>query len=210
VACAAGTSAAGAIAGFWDEVVLAQQSRSSRTSTLLVKGCEDDALLLEYLNSCSELFGSDTCSITAAASAAGSSAISVHVEPNADAAADAALAATEASGSRPATHSRDSALELMMDWFTAQLMACEIADIGPGDEEDAIADDAAFVALGRSLLHTKSSLVSFAPTVQEMHRDIWRMVADADYLQDGSGARFSRTPTPRSLHWPLHVGLFRE
>lgn len=202
MACAASTSAAGAIAGFWDEVVLAEQSRSSRKSTLIVKGCKDDALLMEYLTSCSELFGSETCSVTTAVSAtAGSSAISLHVEPSAYAAPDAARAATEASGSAWPTHSRDSALELMMDWFTAQLMSCEIADIEPGDE-DAIADDAAFVALGRSLLHTKSSLVSFAPTVQEMHRDLWRMVAEADYLQDGSGARPSPTLLAPTIHSP--------
>mmetsp|Transcript_6740 Transcript_6740/g.19061 ORF Transcript_6740/g.19061 Transcript_6740/m.19061 type:complete len:291 (-) Transcript_6740:267-1139(-) len=176
-------TASAAIAAFWREVVESQQSLEPREATLALTGCTDEDLLLEYIRSCSQLFGGHSCTVTAEPLPhAGSAAISVRVEPT----SDAPLAAAIPGGESSPHGSRESALESMMDWFTAQLMACEIADVQPGNDDE-IADDAAFVALGRSLLHTKSSAVTFAPTVQEMHRDFWTLVAEADYLQDGSG-----------------------
>jgi len=123
VASAAGTTAAGAIAGFWEEVVEARRSNALREATLVVTDCKDEALLLEYMNSCSEqLFGGDTCSVTSESSAAaGTATISLRIEPAASDLADEARMA--AAGGETADHSRESALELMMEWFTAQLMA---------------------------------------------------------------------------------------
>ena len=47
---------------------------------------------------------------------------------------------------------RADALERLMDWFTAALITATDPN-GGGDEE---ADERAFVALGRSILHTKA------------------------------------------------------
>ena len=78
---------------------------------------------------------------------------------------------------------RADALERLMDWFTAALITATDPN-GGGDEE---ADERAFVALGRSILHTKAAKISFGATIPEMHRDVWSLVAAARFLSDGSG-----------------------
>ena len=62
---------------------------------------------------------------------------------------------------------RTQALEQMMDWFTATLVAMK----GETDEEE----EANFVLLGRAVLHTQAAEVTFASSVPEMHRDVWRL-----------------------------------
>ena len=67
----------------------------------------------------------------------------------------------------------------MLQWFTAKLRSVT----GESEAEE----DEAFVKLGRTLLHTKATSVSFAPTIQSMHRDLWALVEAAPFLADRSG-----------------------
>lgn len=189
-----GLSAAAAIAAFWSQVVETQKTQTRREATLPIEATADAALVLEYMNSCADLCRSDACSVTLPATeqATADAAIRVVVEPTAASSLEPPPSpAREAAAST----TREAALEQMMTWFTGALMACEIGDID-ADADDAATDDETFVALGRSLLHTKSSEVTFAPTVQEMHADLWRLVAESDYLLDGSGGARTRRCRP--------------
>ena len=189
-----GLSAAAAIAAFWSQVVETQKTQTRREATLPIEATADAALVLEYMNSCAHLCRSDACSVTLPATeqATADAAIRVVVEPTAASSLEPPPSpAREAAAST----TREAALEQMMTWFTGALMACEIGDID-ADADDAATDDETFVALGRSLLHTKSSEVTFAPTVQEMHADLWRLVAESDYLLDGSGGARTRRCRP--------------
>ena len=47
--------------------------------------------------------------------------------------------------------------------------------------------EAKFVQMGRAILHTQKAEVSFASSVQEMHRDLWSLVESAPYLVEGGG-----------------------
>ena len=53
--------------------------------------------------------------------------------------------------------------------------------------------------LGRSVRHTKAAEVSFAPTLHEMHRDCWRMVADAPCAAPPQLARVARRAIPGAI-----------
>ena len=77
-------------------------------------------------------------------------------------------------------------LEKLLDWFTAQLITIG-AEEGNDDEEEEEPENSKFVMLGRALLHTKASRSCFAPSLYAMHRDLWELVAESTFLEDGSG-----------------------
>ena len=198
ILCTAGTAAASplaagaapVVAAYWDEVCVAQQASSSRRAVLQPTAVDDADLVLEYLTSCGQLCAEEGCEVVAAfvdgaPSAAGDGAeraISLQID-RCDAGGPtlvegvvaptdaAAIAAAAADSVLTQKDERTRALESCMDWFTATLIAMD----GPTEEQE----EENFVLLGRSVLHTKAAEVSFAPTLQEMHRDCWRMVADA-------------------------------
>lgn len=48
-------------------------------------------------------------------------------------------------------------------------------------------EEANFIQMGRALLHTQKAEVSFASSLQEMHRDLWSLVESAPFLVQGGG-----------------------
>lgn len=225
ILCTAGTAAASplaagaapVVAAYWDEVCVAQQASSSRRAVLQPTAVDDADLVLEYLTSCGQLCAEEGCEVVAAfvdgaPSAAGDGAeraISLQID-RCDAGGPtlvegvvaptdaAAIAAAAADSVLTQKDERTRALESCMDWFTATLIAMD----GPTEEQE----EENFVLLGRSVLHTKAAEVSFAPTLQEMHRDCWRMVADAPCAAPPQLARVAwraipgarNSPNPRS------------
>ena len=215
ILCTAGTAAASplaagaapVVAAYWDEVCVAQQASSSRRAVLQPTAVDDADLVLEYLTSCGQLCAEEGCEVVAAfvdgaPSAAGDGAeraISLQID-RCDAGGPtlvegvvaptdaAAIAAAAADSVLTQKDERTRALESCMDWFTATLIAMD----GPTEEQE----EENFVLLGRSVLHTKAAEVSFAPTLQEMHRDCWRMVADAPCAAPPQLARVSWRAIP--------------
>ena len=190
----------------------------SASYLLLQPTAVDDAdLVLEYLTSCGQLCAEEGCKVVAAfvdgapsaADDGAERAISLQID-RCDAGGPtlvegvvaptdaAAVAAAAADSVLTQKDERTRALESCMDWFTATLIAMD----GPTEEQE----EENFVLLGRSVLHTKAAEVSFAPTLQEMHRDCWRMVADAPCAAPPQLARVAwraipgarNSPNPRS------------
>ena len=216
--CTAGTAAASplaagaapVVAAYWDEVCVAQQASSSRRAVLQPTAVDDADLVLEYLTSCGQLCAEEGCEVVAAfvdgaPSAAGDGAeraISLQID-RCDAGGPtlvegvvaptdaAAIAAAAADSVLTQKDERTRALESCMDWFTATLIAMD----GPTEEQE----EENFVLLGRSVLHTKAAEVSFAPTLQEMHRDCWRMVADAPCAAPPQLARVAWRAIPGAI-----------
>ena len=232
ILCTAGTAAASplaagaapVVAAYWDEVCVAQQASSSRRAVLQPTAVDDADLVLEYLTSCGQLCAEEGCEVVAAfvdgapsaADDGAERAISLQID-RCDAGGPtlvegvvaptdaAAIAAAAADSVLTQKDERTRALESCMDWFTATLIAMD----GPTEEQE----EENFVLLGRSVLHTKAAEVSFAPTLQEMHRDCWRMVADAPCAAPPQLARVAwraipgarNSPNPRSRSagtWP--------
>ena len=225
ILCTAGTAAASplaagaapVVAAYWDEVCVAQQASSSRRAVLQPTAVDDADLVLEYLTSCGQLCAEEGCEVVAAfvdgapsaADDGAERAISLQID-RCDAGGPtlvegvvaptdaAAVAAAAADSVLTQKDERTRALESCMDWFTATLIAMD----GPTEEQE----EENFVLLGRSVLHTKAAEVSFAPTLQEMHRDCWRMVADAPCAAPPQLARVAwraipgarNSPNPRS------------
>ena len=214
------------VAAYWDEVCVAQQASSSRRAVLQPTAVDDADLVLEYLTSCGQLCAEEGCEVVAAfvdgaPSAAGDGAeraISLQID-RCDAGGPtlvegvvaptdaAAIAAAAADSVLTQKDERTRALESCMDWFTATLIAMD----GPTEEQE----EENFVLLGRSVLHTKAAEVSFAPTLQEMHRDCWRMVADAPCAAPPQLARVSRRAIPWRNSWraqlsesPISLGRY--
>ena len=211
ILCTAGTAAASplaagaapVVAAYWDEVCVAQQASSSRRAVLQPTAVDDADLVLEYLTSCGQLCAEEGCEVVAAfvdgapsaADDGAERAISLQID-RCDAGGPtlvegvvaptdaAAVAAAAADSVLTQKDERTRALESCMDWFTATLIAMD----GPTEEQE----EENFVLLGRSVLHTKAAEVSFAPTLQEMHRDCWRMVADAPCAAPPQLARVAR------------------
>ena len=77
-------------------------------------------------------------------------------------------------------------LEKLLDWFTAQLITIG-AEERNDDEDEEEPENSKFVMLGRALLHTKASRSSCAPSLYAMHRDLWELVTESTFLEDGSG-----------------------
>ena len=218
ILCTAGTAAASplaagaapVVAAYWDEVCVAQQASSSRRAVLQPTAVDDADLVLEYLTSCGQLCAEEGCEVVAAfvdgaPSAAGDGAeraISLQID-RCDAGGPtlvegvvaptdaAAIAAAAADSVLTQKDERTRALESCMDWFTATLIAMD----GPTEEQE----EENFVLLGRSVLHTKAAEVSFAPTLQEMHRDCWRMVADAPCAAPPQLARVAWRAIPGAI-----------
>lgn len=176
------------VESFWEQIVRVQHSAVSSSVALPLPPQPDSAidggLVLEYMQACALHCGykSDTCDVAA------------WYEPDASAikvdcmvGTMAALAAVENAAATPSEavqqQMRTAALESLMDWFTALLVATQ----DPSGYHDEEAEDAAFVDLGRSLLHTKAAKVSFGATLGEVHRDLWHLVASAPFLRDGGG-----------------------
>ena len=230
ILCTAGTAAASplaagaapVVAAYWDEVCVAQQASSSRRAVLQPTAVDDADLVLEYLTSCGQLCAEEGCEVVAAfvdgaPSAAGDGAeraISLQID-RCDAGGPtlvegvvaptdaAAVAAAAADSVLTQKDERTRALESCMDWFTATLIAMD----GPTEEQE----EENFVLLGRSVLHTKAAEVSFAPTLQEMHRDCWRMVADAPCAAPPQLARVAWRAIPgarNSPNPPISLGRY--
>jgi len=218
ILCTAGTAAASplaagaapVVAAYWDEVCVAQQASSSRRAVLQPTAVDDADLVLEYLTSCGQLCAEEGCEVVAAfvdgapsaADDGAERAISLQID-RCDAGGPtlvegvvaptdaAAVAAAAADSVLTQKDERTRALESCMDWFTATLIAMD----GPTEEQE----EENFVLLGRSVLHTKAAEVSFAPTLQEMHRDCWRMVADAPCAAPPQLARVSWRAIPGAI-----------
>ena len=218
ILCTAGTAAASplaagaapVVAAYWDEVCVAQQASSSRRAVLQPTAVDDADLVLEYLTSCGQLCAEEGCEVVAAfvdgapsaADDGAERAISLQID-RCDAGGPtlvegvvaptdaAAIAAAAADSVLTQKDERTRALESCMDWFTATLIAMD----GPTEEQE----EENFVLLGRSVLHTKAAEVSFAPTLQEMHRDCWRMVADAPCAAPPQLARVAWRTIPGAI-----------
>jgi hypothetical protein len=218
ILCTAGTAAASplaagaapVVAAYWDEVCVAQQASSSRRAVLQPTAVDDADLVLEYLTSCGQLCAEEGCEVVAAfvdgapsaADDGAERAISLQID-RCDAGGPtlvegvvaptdaAAVAAAAADSVLTQKDERTRALESCMDWFTATLIAMD----GPTEEQE----EENFVLLGRSVLHTKAAEVSFAPTLQEMHRDCWRMVADAPCAAPPQLARVAWRAIPGAI-----------
>ena len=230
ILCTAGTAAASplaagaapVVAAYWDEVCVAQQASSSRRAVLQPTAVDDADLVLEYLTSCGQLCAEEGCEVVAAfvdgapsaADDGAERAISLQID-RCDAGGPtlvegvvaptdaAAVAAAAADSVLTQKDERTRALESCMDWFTATLIAMD----GPTEEQE----EENFVLLGRSVLHTKAAEVSFAPTLQEMHRDCWRMVADAPCAAPPQLARVAWRAIPgarNSPNPPISLGRY--
>tara|TARA_B110001452_G_scaffold236499_1_gene215826 strand:- start:266 stop:658 length:393 start_codon:yes stop_codon:yes gene_type:complete len=74
-------------------------------------------------------------------------------------------------------------------------------------------EEAKFVQMGRAILHTQKAEVSFASSVQEMHRDLWSLVESAPYLVEGGGGilfvapRFNNYEVFDDFSLLVHSGL---
>jgi len=158
------------MAAFWSEVT--SPPIAARACVLRPNDAEAcPPVLAEYMTSCAEL-ACEGVDVTVGGTEG--AAISVNVRAQ----ADDEVAEAEGGVEDPEVE-RTQALEGMMDWFTAQLVAMD----GETDEEE----EANFVLLGRAILHTQVAEVSFVSSVPAMHRDLWKLVEEAPYLASGGG-----------------------
>lgn len=175
-----------AVATFWRHLVTAQNNAESLTASVPV--AEKADRVLEYLHGCTELCGVCGYDVHAALDADDTNIALTITKGTVDAATAAAVCET----SDAEAISRDDALDKLLDWFTAALIAMGDTE---GDEEEA--EDSPFVKMGRCLLHTQETSVSYGSTLQEQHLEMWELVAKSPYLVDGEkgGASLFVAPT---------------
>lgn len=182
--CCAGQTAAASLRSFWDQVVTATESPGVRESQLQPE--KQHELLAEYLNSCAELCISDGCSVRVELLSPPTINLRVDASAASKGATTALLGESLPSRTEEEQLLGTESLEKLLDWFTAQLITIG-AEEGNDDEEEEEPENSKFVMLGRALLHTKASRSCFAPSLYAMHRDLWELVAESTFLEDGSG-----------------------
>ena len=132
------------------------ESRVSKTDSNAVledaNQAPDTSLLLEYVRSCCELTLDNGCDVSAIVAEDGA----IHVDCKITSGVWTDLSSVEATHSSMSHAAYQQActgyLEALMDWFTTALMdtTCSATEEVEEDEE------AEFIELGRSILHTKA------------------------------------------------------